>query len=392
MTSATFAICQFGRVFDTQPKQEVVPLPDLVTALTRFELKLTLGRRLRRDVDRVERAAEQALRASRGEPIEGAGAGAWLGDLLATVRDAPAGSDVGAAVRMRADGLIADVRRGAKRDLRLWSPALYRAGAARGSDGVEHVSCLVLDYDDTPLDEIDATWASWFRIIHTTWSHTPTSPRFRAVLPLSEPVLAEDWPTVWRWAAELSRGRIDAALSGCAAAFALPATADAALPRFAAHFGGPLLDVRVEGLGVRTGFAPSPSAFSPDELLRDGAPGHSYLVGEAGATSPPTDPWETFSGGTSAGSPPSGDTTAREHRGGSQPAIHPRDDAKGAPRVDAMDATLRIELAALTARVEALERGRDIVGALTRLAALRDAGDVDDVEFALAKAAVLAGD
>ncbi|MCK6527668.1 hypothetical protein L6R50_08925 [Myxococcota bacterium] len=94
-----------------------------------------------------------------------------------------------------------------KRQLPAWSPVLYRDEARRGRGWVEAVSCLVLDYDGgTSLDEAVVAWRDWPHVLHTSWSHTPDSPRFRVVLPLEEPVPAPEWPWAWESARQWYRG------------------------------------------------------------------------------------------------------------------------------------------------------------------------------------------
>lgn len=87
-----------------------------------------------------------------------------------------------------------------------WSPATF-AGDRRLKERVEQVFALVLDYeaqgDQTPtsLDDAAALWSGCHGWIHTTHSHTPETPRFRVVIPLSRSVTAEEYRLVWRWAA-----------------------------------------------------------------------------------------------------------------------------------------------------------------------------------------------
>ena len=87
-----------------------------------------------------------------------------------------------------------------------WSPARYTEGATRGKDGVQALSCLVLDYDDgTTIEEALQAWQWRPGILHTSWSHTEEHHRFRVVLPLAQPVAAADWPGVFAWADRWTR-------------------------------------------------------------------------------------------------------------------------------------------------------------------------------------------
>jgi hypothetical protein len=118
-----------------------------------------------------------------------------------------------------------------KTALPCWSPAIYAPLATRGSDGVVAVSCLVLDYDDgTEPDDALVPWEEHTVLLHTTWSHTASRPRFRVVLPLAEPVATEEWAGVWRWARDRAVGEIDAACKDPSRLYFLPALAGAQRP------------------------------------------------------------------------------------------------------------------------------------------------------------------
>lgn len=87
--------------------------------------------------------------------------------------------------------VLADKRRG-----RCWSPTQYADGAtSRGNAGVASVTCLVFDCDRVPPDPERLEGVCW--IGHTTWSHTPETPKWRVVIPLARPVAAKRWRDVW---------------------------------------------------------------------------------------------------------------------------------------------------------------------------------------------------
>lgn len=242
----TFAVCTFKRVFDTEPLSEVLTLSELSACFRRFELKPQLHQKIAREIARVDRALEQALA---GEPAVGERLTAILG---AGARARDAGHDPAPAMRARAEEMRVLARASAKRDLRLWSPALYREGwNERGSEGVTHLSCLVLDYDKgVRIPDAVALWQDWFHLVHTTWSHTPEHPKFRVVLPLAAPVPAAKWEGVWAWAERQAAGEIDPAMKGVAATYALPAVPHADWPREAITHAAPLLDPRELGVDV----------------------------------------------------------------------------------------------------------------------------------------------
>lgn len=77
---------------------------------------------------------------------------------------------------------------------------------ARKAANVAALSCLVFDFDGgdslSAIRAFSRLFCAWG---YTSWSHTPERPKARVVFPLSEPVPASRWPSVWaaaaRWAA-----------------------------------------------------------------------------------------------------------------------------------------------------------------------------------------------
>lgn len=128
-----------------------------------------------------------------------------------------------------------------KRTLPMWSPVKLWP-ARRKKAHVVSASCLVLDYDDgTTLGSALETWAPWYRILHTSWSHSEEQHRFRVVLPLRRDVLPPEYPALWRWAEQHADRQVDKACKDISRAWALPAV-DIEDP---AHEG--LFQWRVEG-------------------------------------------------------------------------------------------------------------------------------------------------
>ena len=236
-------VTTFHRVFDTVPVQEVVTLPELVSSLRRFELRPGILARTQREVGRIRRSVNRVkggLHASgRYEPA-----------LKKAAEAAPSRAARPAAVEAAGLKLEREAEKEGKKNLRIWSPTRYRPGAQkRGGEHVTHVSCLVLDFDDgTPPGEAANRWERWFHIVHSTWSHTEEHPRFRLVLPLAHPVVAEEWPLVWEWASRRTGGAIDAALKNPSSHYALPAVPNENHPRFAFSRPGELLHPAAEGV------------------------------------------------------------------------------------------------------------------------------------------------
>jgi hypothetical protein len=270
-TATTFPVCSFKRVFDTEPEQEVLTLAELVACFRRFELKPQLHAKIERECARIDRALEQALTGDR------------VGERVSAIHEAgeaarSRGELPGPAMRAKAEALKHHARREAKKDLRLWSPVKYRDGwRERGSEGVTHVSCLVLDYDaGVPIPEATSIWSDYFHLFHTTWSHTPEHPKLRLILPLAVPCPAERFEVLWDWAHTRAGGDIDRQLSGVAATYALPVVPSVDAPRDAGSNAGPLLDPRELGIRIDEILHLPVRHASPSRMLGD--PDKEYVV------------------------------------------------------------------------------------------------------------------
>ena len=373
-----FAVATFMRVFDVQPVQDALTLPELAAALQRFLVKPRLKERIDEDVAQIRRAVELW---KRGEAAPGR-AGAKLDAIAREARER--NLDPLQAVLDRANALENETRREAKKDFRLWAPLLFRPGGKRETADVVHVSCLVLDYDDgSPLEEANDVWRPWFHIIHTTWSHTPTHPKFRVVLPLARPVAPDAFVHVWRWAEDRTGFAIDPTGKGVARAYAIPVVPDARAARRALAHAGPLLDPVLEGVID----APSPEPLPAETTLSPGLlrhdPGASWVEGSAEAA-PALDisafedeaiDWE---GGAQEPVAPIPATVVAERL---RPAAPPL--ATGAA-VDEIVARLD----AVVARLDALGE-HVMVDGLERITSLYEQGALDAEEFSLAKERLL---
>ncbi|MCA9516042.1 MAG: hypothetical protein KC635_13955, partial [Myxococcales bacterium] len=253
------ACATFQRVFDVHPAQDALTLAELTEALTRFIVKPKLKERIDHEVALVDAAV--AVMATPGASASGKLAAA----LDKARRDAVAkGKDPGEAVRDKAEHLRADARRAAKRDMRLWAPLLFKPGGERDEADIEHVSCLVLDYDGgTPIDEASAAWRPYYHVVHTTWSHTPARPKLRLVLPLAAPIRPEDFRALFAWAEARTHFAVDPTGRGVSRAHAMPVTPSEDAPRQAIVAPGELLDPVTLGIVA----APSPVPVPPPEAL-----------------------------------------------------------------------------------------------------------------------------
>ncbi len=271
ISTATFAVASFKRVFDTFPEQEVLTLAELVACFRRFELKPQLFTKIERECARIEQALGQ---------VEDPNA---TGERVAALRNAGEearvrGENAAAAMRAKCEELKHYARKDAKKDLRLWSPTQYQSDwKERGTDGVTHVSCLVLDYDSgVRIPEARNVFGEYFHLFHTTWSHTEEHPKFRIVLPLAVPCPAAKFEQLWMWAHAKAAGEFDHAPSGPASTYALPVVRAADAPRDAGSHAGKLLDPRELGIDVGQPLKLAVVHAKPSRMLGD--PEKEYVV------------------------------------------------------------------------------------------------------------------
>jgi|GEM_PF-1470689 len=403
MDELTFAVCTFQRVFDTYPAHDLLSLEELVHHLTRFELKPSVHRIIERDVSR----AGLALSAWTAGDYRGG----WHYSQLSKAAKAAkaAGEEEAAAVQARYDKLVKDARKRAKQELRIWAPTLYRKGVEkRGQDGVAQLSCLVLDYDDgKSIEAAKLIWEPWFHIGHTTWSHKPDKPKFRIVMPLANPVRAEDWPGVWLWAEAVAGEGIDPSCKGVSRAYALPVVPFKDWPREVwVNRQGALLDPVSEGL-VRQAAPPPPSL---DALLEQDHPSwfrepdadtpYIELASAPSAPRPTSEPitdtdWDIFG-------PSSGERQEPrpEVRSKPTPASAPTPTPTPTPAESRPPDIVLELLDRIVSRLERVERlvqklagipedQLGLTGQLERLQTLYEDGALSDDEFAKAKALLL---
>ena len=268
-----FAVATFERVFDTRPLRDVISLEQLAQGLRRFLVKPKTRQQLERSERRIE-AAWQGL-------LAGEASGAIAGLLRRAAAEAEAkGLDGRAAAEAHYRHLLTEARAAPKRDLRLWSPALYPEDAKRGSDSVIHLSCLVLDYDGgTAIAAASATWQDYFHLVHSTFSYTPEKPKFRLILPLAEPVPAASWHAVYEWAQERTGFAVDPTGKSIGSTFALPAVPESGLPRVAFSRPGPLFDPRLEGLIEQAAPPPPRLRATEPNHFRIPIPGNEVVEG-----------------------------------------------------------------------------------------------------------------
>jgi len=105
---------------------------------------------------------------------------------------------------------------------KMWSPVHYRLGTTRGNGGVAHLECLVLDLDNQAWEPVKQVLEPYEYVIHTTFSHSDTNPRYRVVLPLSEPIPADRWAETWQVCQRHFSGVNDPSVSDLARTYFVP--------------------------------------------------------------------------------------------------------------------------------------------------------------------------
>jgi hypothetical protein len=275
-----FAVATFTNVFDTTPCRDVLSLRQIVTGLTRFELKPKYPAKLRSAEERADRALATWRRGIAGEATR---------RIEAALTEGRSADDAVAAWRSE---LVTEVMDEAKRGLRLWSPVWYADGSRRTSDGVVHHSALVLDLDQAPdVDAVLDAFSPWFAIAHSTWSYRPDRPKMRIILPLAAPVPTRSWRGLWAWAARRCPSPVDPAGQSESATFALPATMIATTPRLTRVRPGPLLDPLATGAVPHAAEPPSAAHPAPTGTPFRGGDGTHTWIGD-----PPTEAQLSTSG------------------------------------------------------------------------------------------------
>jgi len=93
----------------------------------------------------------------------------------------------------------------AKKSLPLLGFYQLDEGSTRSNESVAQVYALSLDFDSgCSVTDIESVFGDWRCAIHTTWSHTPSDPRTRLVLPLSRSVSRSEFGLLIRWAMEFA--------------------------------------------------------------------------------------------------------------------------------------------------------------------------------------------
>lgn len=131
--------------------------------------------------------------------------------------------------------------RNKKTGAQTWSPTQYILGARRSNEGVESISCAVIDVEHHgSFESIKERLNGHAYLAHSSYRHTIDDPRFRIVLPLTTPSLAEQWPMHWErinhWLGEIN----DPATSDLARVYFIPCHPAGGQPFHVVGHGRPL--------------------------------------------------------------------------------------------------------------------------------------------------------
>jgi hypothetical protein len=109
-----------------------------------------------------------------------------------------------------------------EKDGPLYSPATFDP-PRRLLKNVREVSMLVTDHDhDANFEQDLRPFRPYTFAAHSTWNHSEAEQRFRVIIPLKEPIPASEFPQLWKWASQLSGGKIDPAASDASRMFYVP--------------------------------------------------------------------------------------------------------------------------------------------------------------------------
>ena len=177
----------------------------------------------------------------------------------------------------------------AKPGIPAWSPVELRPGGRRTRVDALRVGFIVLDYDDLPqtpgLFDPDGPllgpWAPHARILHTSYSHTPSAPKARVVVRLADPVPADRWDAVWLWASTKCAHPADPKCRPAHHAYLVPAIQHDTAPYTSVVVPGELLRVDLASLPAAPPRASaSPGSWTPSSRPPQAAVAvaHGHLV------------------------------------------------------------------------------------------------------------------
>lgn len=165
-----------------------------------------------------------------------------------------------------------------------WSPHVLRPGSTRSNAAVESLSYLVYDLDHVSTGEaleVARRLESLDCVLHSSHSHRPERDdcALRVVVNLTRPVLAAEFPTVWRAAANLLGLRVqDEQCKDLARLYYLPSCTAARVHEFVfVQVDGPPLDVDRALAHSRSLAVPPRPALPGSDLEIDDLPDHASV-------------------------------------------------------------------------------------------------------------------
>lgn len=84
-----------------------------------------------------------------------------------------------------------------KKELPLWSPAIFTSDTQLKNETVDVVSLAVFDIDNGLPFSTHESFMDYQYIAHTSFSHTPQHNKWRLVIPFEEPIPSYLWTFVW---------------------------------------------------------------------------------------------------------------------------------------------------------------------------------------------------
>jgi uncharacterized protein (DUF927 family) len=112
---------------------------------------------------------------------------------------------------------------GRDKDGSSWSPVSYKSGCTRKKGNVEAVYMAVLDVDDgTPNEELLERFSGFNYLAHSSFSHRPEHNKYRVIVPLTEPVPASEWSSVWKRLNQFAGGKNDASVKDASRLYFMP--------------------------------------------------------------------------------------------------------------------------------------------------------------------------
>lgn len=117
-----------------------------------------------------------------------------------------------------------------KKELPLWSPARFISRTELTNQKVETVALAVFDIDEGLWFEAHDSFSDYQYIAHTSFSHTPSKPKWRLIIPFEVPIPRHLWGFVWgklhKFFEEITNVSMDAACKDARRFYYLPAAGE----------------------------------------------------------------------------------------------------------------------------------------------------------------------